>query len=294
MTGFFTGNGCEKNRKSICRWFKPFILVLLLCMSVSGTSAYAANMIKAAKKAELPEGKLITRAKGKRYKLAKNGHAVRGQWLYVNGSVYYFNSEGYAETGFFNYNKKCYYADAQGRVQYGKWINIEGKLYYMKKNGIRCEDVNKQVNGKKYQFDEKGVLLSPRPAVYPGSHYLFVGDSRTVGMQMCVSAPGNVSFLGKVGMGYSYLTGTCDRIIRSRLNSNPYLTVIFAFGVNDIGNIGSYIAYYSRMTAAYPNARFYFMAVNPVAYGKYVNNSMITSFNASLRSGVGESRYIDT
>ena len=293
MKDFFTENGSCKNRRFFSRWSRV-LLLMLICVTFSTTGASAANMISAAQKAELPEGKLVYRAKGTRYKLAANGNAVRKKWLYVDGNVYYFNEEGFAETGFFKYANKRYYANSRGIVQYGKWVNVNGKLYYMKKNGVLNSDAKKQVKGKKYKFDETGVLLSARPAVYPGSHYLFVGDSRTVGMHISVSAASNVSFLGEIGKGYNYLRSSCDGVIRSRLKSNPYLTVIFAFGVNDIGNIGSYINYYKRLINSYPDARFFFMAVNPVSYSQNVNNSMITSFNAQLRSAVGKSRYIDT
>ena len=96
-------------------------------------------------------------------------------------------------------------------------------------------------------------------------------------------------------MGYNWLTGTADSQIRRYLRSNPEAYVIFNFGVNDLGNVSNYIAYYQRLIAAFPKAHFYFMSVNPIKEGAsgYATNAMIKSFNKVLKAAF-PSVYLDT
>ena len=77
------------------------------------------------------------------------------------------------------------------------------------------------------------------------------------------------------------------------------LTVVFAFGVNDLGNVNSYISYYKSLQKKYPKAKFYYLSVNPVnegtaaAYGYQVKNSQIKTFNKKLKSAFG-GKYLNS
>ena len=100
-------------------------------------------------------------------------------------------------------------------------------------------------------------------------------------------------------MGHSWLTSTAAPIVRTYLNKNRNLKVVFAFGVNDLGNVEQYISFYQSLMKEYPRTKFYFLSVNPVdekketTYGYSVKNSAIAAFNKKLKTAVG-SRYINT
>ena len=70
-------------------------------------------------------------------------------------------------------------------------------------------------------------------------------------------------FIGKVSMGYSWLVSTAGPQVKQYLAKNPKANVIFAFGINDLGNVSQYISYYKTLIKRYPNANFRFMSVNP-------------------------------
>lgn len=123
---------------------------------------------------------------------------------------------------------------------------------------------------------------------------IFAGDSRVVGM----ASAGGYHYVGEVGMGYYWLTQEGAGWLLNEMAAYPNAAVVFCFGINDLGNIGSYIEYYQMLLDEYPDRQIYFMSVNPVneaaaaASGYTVNNAMIESFNASLMSSFPD-RYID-
>lgn len=123
---------------------------------------------------------------------------------------------------------------------------------------------------------------------------IFVGDSRVVGM----ASAGGYHYVGEVSMGYSWLTGEGTGWMLQEMAANPDAAIVLCFGINDLGNIGSYIGYYQTLINQYPDREWYFMSVNPVneaaasACGYTVNNAMIEAFNQSLMSSFPD-RYID-
>ena len=100
-------------------------------------------------------------------------------------------------------------------------------------------------------------------------------------------------------MGYSWLKATAGPNVKQYLLGNPKLKVVFAFGINDLGNIASYISYYNALMKEFPDTEFYFLSVNPVDEelasdkGYSVKNSAIKKFNTKLKSAFG-TKYIDT
>ena len=163
--------------------------------------------------------------------------------------------------------------------------------YYVGSDGARL--VNCKGDG--YYLDATGKKIKPEK--FSGS-YLIVGDSRTVGMNLAVSSS-EVKFIGKVSMGYNWLNSTAGPQVRGYLAGNQKLKVVFAFGINDLGNINSYISYYETLQKEFPSVKFYYMSVNPVneslasAYGYRVKNAAIKTFNIKLKTAFG-SRYINT
>lgn len=121
------------------------------------------------------------------------------------------------------------------------------------------------------------------------SGYLFVGDSRTVGLYEAVDG---VSKIAKVGAKVTYLQSVLGEVTKTRGKN-----VIFNFGVNDLGNINKYISVYKSLPKEFiQNNNVIFMSVNPTDGDKYGSwNTDIDKFNkklkANLPSGV---KYLDT
>ena len=124
---------------------------------------------------------------------------------------------------------------------------------------------------------------------------IFFGDSRVVGM---AQSTGGYHYVGKVSMGYSWMCGEGLDLLKAKMEEFPEADIVFCFGVNDLGNIGSYISFYQQMIDSYPDRRLWLLSVNPVneqaerAHGYSVTNASISSFNEQLKAALPE-RYLD-
>ena len=125
---------------------------------------------------------------------------------------------------------------------------------------------------------------------------LFVGDSRVVGMSQ---SSGRYSYIGKTGAGYDWLISSGEPELRKMLAEYPNMDVVLSFGVNDLGNLESYIAEYKKIKNDFPDTRIWVMSVMPVLEsveaqtGYSVQNSAVDNFNERLQEEFGD-RYIDT
>ena len=311
------------------------MLAVLCVVAVVRTSQAQAgtDAIGTAKKNTVSGGTWQVKNGRLMYKTA-SGSYLKKTWARIDGTIYRFSYRGYVRTGWFKVSGSWYYAKANGSIQYYKFVTVGGRTYYLRANGTRASFCFVKRNGKYYWLSRYGYLRRSCVITYQGSKYyigsdgaryanryvtvkgvkyycgsdgrmvktgtatqtLFVGDSRTEGMRLTVgSSAANTVWVAKVGAGYSWLKSTADAKVRSYLAKNPTMTVVFAFGVNDLGNISSYIAYYKNLIKAYPNAHFYFTSVNPVvdARSRYAKNSAIQTFNNKLAAAVG-TRYIGT
>lgn len=118
-------------------------------------------------------------------------------------------------------------------------------------------------------------------------NYVFVGDSRYVGMS--VYAQAEDTFIAKNNMGYSYLVEQTNNILRV---CNENTALIIGLGVNDLKySSDNYIAKINEM-AQTMDCQIYYMLVNPVdetkeeAYGYSVLNTKIDEFNQKMKSGL--------
>lgn len=124
--------------------------------------------------------------------------------------------------------------------------------------------------------------------------YIFVGDSRFVGMDMAcnISAKSNQYVVAKVSMGYHWMVNDAikqvDEIIATHSASS--WVVIFNFGINDLGNISKYKSFYSGL-ASKPY-KVVLVSVNPVGNYPSIPNSTVEGFNMQLKE-TGFT-YIDT
>ena len=117
----------------------------------------------------------------------------------------------------------------------------------------------------------------------PGTPLVFVGDSRTVQMQLAV---GNTdkAYIAKVGEGYSWFSNTALAEIPHYAGAGT--TMIINFGVNDLANASKYIRLINRNIDDWLNAGItvYYAAVTPVGEGASVTNAQIENFNAKMQS----------
>jgi hypothetical protein len=116
--------------------------------------------------------------------------------------------------------------------------------------------------------------------------YIFVGDSRYVGMKKF--AQSDDVFIAQVGEGYNFLVSNMNKILEY-VDKNSILIV--GLGVNDYAV--SYKNYIKTMNelADTLDCRVYYMLINPVdedkeaLYGYSATNEMIDKYNALIKAG---------
>lgn len=131
---------------------------------------------------------------------------------------------------------------------------------------------------------KKTVVTKPKY-----TEYLFVGDSRTVGLDACVSG---ISSKAKVDAKVDYLQSILSDVTKTRKKN-----VIFNFGVNDLGNINKYITVYKSLPKDFiKNNNVIIMSVNPTDGSKYGSwNTDIDKFNAKMKKNLPSGvKYLDT
>lgn len=124
---------------------------------------------------------------------------------------------------------------------------------------------------------------------------VFVGDSRTVGMQMYVGGEDNEYWSAKNSMGYSWMADSGVPEVEGLIEEGT--DVVILMGVNDLGNVGRYVDYMNRKAAEWRErgARTFFVSVTPVVDSKSPNakNSRIEDFNSYAQANLRGVHYID-
>lgn len=152
--------------------------------------------------------------------------------------------------------------------------------------------------GIKMPVQAKEVVI---PVEEPVSGYIWLGDSRFVGMNnhIHMDEEDNNWVVAKVGQGLSWLEDTAQDEIDTIIEDNPQIDewhIITNLGVNDYHNIGKYIDYYDSME----DVDIILVSVNPVEYSKYIRcggtcksiRRGISTFNEKLQET--DYTYIDT
>ena len=123
-------------------------------------------------------------------------------------------------------------------------------------------------------------------------YYVWAGDSRTVGFAACCGIAGE-SVLAKEGIGLDW----CRENINS-LYSLEGCNIIFNFGVNDLGNVYSYVDFYNDLPDEFlQKNQVFVMSINPVdeaierQKGYSVTNASIDNFNNILRDNLRNDIY---
>ncbi len=117
----------------------------------------------------------------------------------------------------------------------------------------------------------------------PGTPYVFVGDSRTVQLQMAIGST-DKAYIAQVGEGYNYFKNTALPAITDYAGSGT--NMIINFGVNDLANASKYITLVNNNIDAWTEAgiNVYYAAVTPVGNCSSVTNTQIENFNKKLQS----------
>lgn len=147
------------------------------------------------------------------------------------------------------------------------------------------------VSGNQYEID--AYVIDEDSIAEPDTSYVFIGDSRFVGMDRAVGSTDEHYWIAEVGAGHDWLINEALPQLDSIADSNPDvdLTVVICLGVNDVYNIYKYIETYKELESTY---RLCVVSVNPVsAVSEYVNNDDIDRFNERLQD-VEWDIYIDS
>lgn len=281
-------------------WFLACVLcvgILSMKPAVKTQASGSFNLITTVTEGKTPAGKWVKNKKGYRYRYTYNKKYAKKIWLNIKGKIYYFNKNGYRVTGFKKYKGNWYYLNKNGVLKKG-WVTIQGNKYYFSKKTGAAKTGICSIGKQKYRFDEKGKMLGR--VASEEEKIIFVGDSRTQGMK---DATGSSDvYIAKVGEGYYWLNNTAVKSLKEKLEAYPKAKVIFNLGVNDLGNVQSYISWYKNLMKSYPETAFYFVSVNPIekklAKNKgynvtYVNNTKIKAFNAKIKAAF-PTKYIDS
>ena len=126
------------------------------------------------------------------------------------------------------------------------------------------------------------------------TQYIFVGDSRTVGMHETVGDSGCV-WIGQVSAGLSWFQDTAVGEIDESVTQGS--VIIINMGVNDLGNAWGYIDLLKEKIPQWmeKGAEVYYMSVKPVENHPYISNEDIADFNNILYNNLpSETGWIET
>lgn len=107
-----------------------------------------------------------------------SGKAVTGLQE-IDGSKYYFNTEGIMKTGWLNAKSgKKYYFDKDGKMRTG-WLRDDGSKYYFNQNGAMVTGSVK-IGSSYYVFDENGKMLTGWQDIDGEDYYYCTNGKRAV------------------------------------------------------------------------------------------------------------------
>lgn len=155
------------------------------------------------------------------------------------------------------------------------------------------------IPGTAHAISSSGAPAYGDPDYQEAEHYyLFVGDSRTVGMQNAVNEADSsdpCTYIAKEGEGYSWFYNEGMPQLEAVLTDAPDIAVILNLGVNDLKEVQQYIDLYTVLFESFPQTSFYLLSVNPVeeALCENVTNAEIEAFNDAMRNAFPD-QYLDS
>ena len=102
-----------------------------------------------------------TTKKGSRYYITKSKY-LKKCWKKINGSLYYFDKDGYIETNAYRQNRYLKKSGAwDGKTVIGWKMTGNGKYYYITKTKY-LKSGWKTIGGKKYYFNKLGIMTKKK------------------------------------------------------------------------------------------------------------------------------------
>ena len=89
------------------------------------------------------------------YKHSDGSYTTNG-WEKINGTLYYFDSEGWMKTGWIKEYGKWYYLDDSGAMKTG-WCLISGSWYYLNTSGVMQTGLQ-TIEGQQYYLATSGAM----------------------------------------------------------------------------------------------------------------------------------------
>lgn len=116
--------------------------------------------------------------------------------------------------------------------------------------------------------------------------YIFIGDSRFVGMNKCCSVDDleNTFVVAKVSEGYDWFITEALPKVYDIINTNDNInnwTLVLGLGINDLHNIDKYLSAYQDLGSEF---NLVLVSVNPIEGCSSISNEDIRSFNNQLKS----------
>ncbi|MBE5911446.1 SGNH/GDSL hydrolase family protein [Pseudobutyrivibrio sp.] len=182
-----------------------------------------------------------------------------------------------------------------------KVTNAEEATYNVETNVDTVAEVSAEAQAVVPTEEELQAAVTAVTNEQATRQLVFIGDSRTVGMNNAVGNDGNL-WSAKVGMGYSWMKNTGVPAVESNINANS--DVVILMGVNDVRSTSytsKYISYLNEKAATWKSlgANVYYVSVNPMVFetSSYpgISNSIIEAWNTAMIQGLSEDiTYIDT
>ena len=122
-------------------------------------------------------------------------------WLTLSNKKYYFNTDGSMVTGWTTINKNKYYFNTDGTMTTG-WKQLSNKWYYFNASGVM---VTKWLStgGNKYYFNDNGVMVTGEVTL-DGKKYKFDSNGKLIGEVQPIKTSGWV----KTSKGWKYQFST--------------------------------------------------------------------------------------
>ncbi len=103
------------------------------------------------------------------YRFNSNGSWPSGDWQEIDDKVYYFNEDGYLQTGWLQLDGAVYYCGEDGAMRTG-WTKIETNWYYFSSSGVMATGWNLLDGGWYYLDPSTGALWVG--TYTPDGHYV--------------------------------------------------------------------------------------------------------------------------
>ena len=125
-----------------------------------------------------------------------------------------------------------------------------------------------------------------KPQIKYENKYLFIGDSRFVGMQSSIKTDKNITWIDKVGARHDYYWDNLNSIMQSPKD----IVIIYELGVNDLDANKCLKVLNNLVNNGFTNV--YFLTTTPVddyivrTHGYSVNNRQISEFNSKVINNI--------